>query len=194
MNITLKSIAAMAACFVFGSCWAPENFTATLHVDKNRNFKFTYDGTIAFGPALGEIKQRGQLSPQEEAEVKKGVAELYKEPGFKSVEYAGKGRFKVHFEQTGSIQNGKTIFIGLLEFRVEEGGKIRILGAEIPPKARQELSAIDLKLDGRLKATSDMTVVQHNAKSTPSFGGLIGAYEWRITLEQKERPMMVLQP
>ncbi len=194
MNTVLKTITALTACLCLVSCWAPEKFTASLNVDKSKNFKFIYNGTIAFGPALGEIKQRGQLSAQGEAEMKKGEAALRKEPGFKSVEYAGDGRFKVQFEQTGPVENGKKVFIDIVEFRIGPDGRIWILGAELKPEGRQQLAAINLKLDGTIKVTSDLAVVQHNATSTPSLGGLIGAYEWKVTLDQKERPTIVLQP
>ena len=183
-----------ALCCSLASCWSPEKFTATLNVDKGRNYQFTYDGTMAFIPALGEIKERGHLAPNDEAEMKKGEQELLREPGFKSVEYLGAGRFKVHYEESGAVQNGRKIFVDLIEFRVGPDGLTSILGAEIGDEGRRQLSSIDLALDGQLKITSDLAVVRHNAASTPHLGGMIGSYQWHISLDQKSRPEIVLRP
>ena len=194
MRITPKASAAIIACLCMTSCWVPEEFTAVLNVDKTKNFQFTYDGTVAFGPALGQIKERGQLSPADEAEMKKGEAGLRKEPGFTSVEYVGRGRFRVRYQEAGPIQSGKKIFLELVEFHVDPSGRVRILGTEISAENRQQLSGVALKLDGTLKVTTELTVVEHNATSTPWFGGLLGAYEWHITLDQARRPTILLQP
>lgn len=194
MRIMAKAIAVVTACLSLTSCWVPEEFTATLNVDKSKKFQFTYDGTIAYGPALGQIKERGQLSAGEESEIKKGEADLRREPGFASVDYVGRGRFRVRYREAGPIQSGKKIFLDLVEFRVDPGGHIRILGTEISADNRQQLSAAALKLHGTLKVTTELTVVEQNATSTPWFGGLFGAYEWHVTLEQAKRPTILLQP
>lgn len=183
-----------ALCCCLASCWSPEKFTAALNVDKEQNFQFTYDGTLAFVPALGEIKNRGRLTQKDEAEMKKGEQELLKESGFKTVEYIGSGRFKVHYEESGAVQDGKKIFFDLIEFHTKPDGHISILGAEIGDEGRQQLSSIGLDLDGQLKITSDLDMVSHNATSTPLLGGLIGSYQWHISLDQKTRPEIVLQP
>lgn len=192
---TLRNFATiLLVTFCITSCWAPEKFTATLHVKEDKTFTFAYEGTIAFGPALGEIKQRGQLSAEAEAEMKSGEAELRKEPEFKKVKYAGNGRFAVAYEETGTIQNGKEIFLELLEFRIAPDGQIWVVGVDIPAENRRQLAEVDLGLDGTLKVTSDLPVSQHNATSTPKLGGLFGAYEWKITLQQKDQPAIAFTP
>lgn len=194
MRVTSKVIAGIIVCLCLTSCWLPEEFTATLNVDKSKNFQFTYDGTMVFGPALGQIRERGQLSSADEAAMKDTVAGLRKEPGFASLEYIGRGRFRVRYREAGQIQFGKKIFLDLIEFRGDPGGRIRLLGAEIPVENRKQLSAVGLKLDGNLKVTTEFGIAEHNATSTPWFGGLLGAYEWHITLDQAKRPTIVLQP
>lgn len=176
------------------SCLVPEEFTATLNVDKSKNFQFVYEGTIAYAPALAEIRKSGLLSSAGETELKKGEAELRGKPGFTSVEYVGHGRYKVRYQETGSVQSGKKLFLDLIEFRTSPSGGIRILGTDISPDGRKQLSEIGLKLDGTLKVTTDLKVIEHNATSTPWFGGLFGAYEWHITLDQAKRPTILLQP
>jgi hypothetical protein len=194
MNPIYKCIVAIFACLFLTSCLVPEEFTSTLNIDKNKQYKFSYDGTVAYGTALAEIKERGQLSQADNAEIKKAEANLRKEKGFSSVEYVGRGRFKVRYEESGPVQFGKKIFLDMIEFRSAPGGAIQILGTDISPENRNELSKLDLKLDGTLKVTSDIRVIEHNATSTPWFGGLWGAYEWHITLNQMKRPTIILQP
>lgn len=193
MKTIRRTLSLITLCCSLASCWSPEKFTAALNVDKARNYQFTYDGTLAFVPALGEIKERGRLALKDEAEMKKGERELLKEPGFKTVEYLGAGRFKVHYEESGAVREGRKIFLDLIEFRIGPDGRVSILGAEIGDEGRRQLSSIDLALDGQLKITSDLDVVRHNATSTPHLGGLIGSYQWRISLDQKSRPEIVLR-
>jgi len=184
----------MTLCCCLASCFIPEKFTATLNIDKAKNYKFTYDGTIVYAPALDGIKEHGSLSPDDEAQLKQEAIELgRKEPRFKAVEYIGAGRYKVHYEEAGAIEANKKIFLDMVEFQVSSDGQICILGANIGDEDRQKLSGA-LKLEGQLNVTSDLTVVQNNASSTPYFGGLIGSYQWHVTLDQKSRPTIVLKP
>lgn len=194
MRSAPKVIAAILACLFLTSCWLPEDFTATLNVDKGRNFQFAYDGTIVFAPVLREIKKRGKLSPADDAYMKKEEISLRKQPGFTKVEYSGRGRYRVQYQESGPLRSGRRIFFDLIEFRVDPSGRIRILGAEISPSFRKEMSAVDFKLDGKLNVTSKLAVVEHNATATPWFGGLFGAYKWHIAINQSNRPMILLQP
>ncbi|MDO8680537.1 MAG: hypothetical protein Q7R30_18630 [Acidobacteriota bacterium] len=193
MRDTPRIIAVVLCCFCLTSCWAPEEFTATLNVDQNKNFQFTYDGTVAFGLALAQIEGRGPLSPADEAEMKKGEADLRRTSGFAKADYIGRGRFRVQYREAGPIHSGKKAFLDLVEFRVDPGGLIRILGPEIPAEGRQQLRALALKLNGIIKVTTDLTVVEQNATSLPWFGGLIGSYQWQVTLDRTERPAILLQ-
>lgn len=85
----------LSAILVLAGCWVPEEFVASLEIKADKSFTFTYDGVLAFGPALAEIKQRGRLSPNDEAELKKLEAELRKERGVQDISYIGNGRFKM---------------------------------------------------------------------------------------------------
>jgi hypothetical protein len=192
-SFVARLVAVTFACTCLMSCWIPEKFTAALDVKKDKTFKFTYGGTIGYGAALGAIKQGKPASAEDEV-VKKGEAELRKDPGFKSVEYAGKGRFKVEFEQSGPLENGKRIFLDLLEFGVGPDGRISILGKEITAEAQKGLATVDFSIDGTLTLTSELKAAEHNATSTRGLDGPIGTYEWKISLDKRERLKIVLQP
>ena len=193
MKTALRSALILILCLGLSSCWIPESFTATLNIDKNKHFKFSYEGVVTYGLALMAIKEKGPLSPKDETDFKRGEADLLK-AGAKNAEYLGQGRFKISFQQEGEIESGKKIFLDLVQFQVGQDGKITVLGTEIDDKGRKELTDVNAKIDGTLKVTTDLTVVEQNAASTPYLGGWIGAYEWHVTLDQKTRPKMVLQP
>lgn len=192
MKTLLKCTVAAILCLLLASCWAPETFDATLHVDKDKNFKFTFNGTMAYLGALAEIVEKGRLSTETEEAIKKAEEELRKQPGFKKVESDGKGRFKVQFEEKGPVGNGKKVFLDLVEFKVAPTGRITILGSEISAESRSQMLKLKLLLNGTLSVTTDLTVVKENAASKPSLGGR--AYKWNVKLEQTERPEIVLQP
>jgi hypothetical protein len=86
---------------VLTSCWIPENFDTKIAINKDGSYTFTYDGTLTFGMALAAA-QKGGLSASDEAEFRKEGEKLRREPGFKKVDYQGKGRYKVLFEKAGN--------------------------------------------------------------------------------------------
>lgn len=189
----LKSIIVAATCFQAVGCWAPETFQASLAVDKARHYQFVYDGTIVYGPALGQIKERGSLTASDEQAMIQAVTELRKEPGIIRADYVGRGRFRIQFRQAGPIRAGDKLFLDLIRFSSEPQGGIRIQGVEIPPSFRSEATTLGLALDGTIRLTSEIPIVEHNAESTPWFGGLFGAYKWHVTVDQKLLPTAVLR-
>lgn len=193
MRVFMRVVALVAVAACLASCFAPEQFQATLSIDKAHRYKFAYDGTVVFGPALDAIKQHGRLSPSDEAQLRNGVAALRRQPGVLTAEYAGSGRYKIQFRQDGMVQPGVTLFLNLIEFRADPSGGIQIRGAEITPDSRREMSGVDLKLDGRIRLTSEVPVISQNAASTPWFGGLFGSYKWHVTSAQQQVPMAVVR-
>src|ERR1700675_1841442 len=105
MKFILQSLVVITLCLGLASCFLPEDFTATLTIDKTEHFSFIYDGTIAFGPALAEISQRGALSSEAEKQMKEGESSLRQSAGCQRLNYIGAGRFKIHFESSGQIEN-----------------------------------------------------------------------------------------
>jgi hypothetical protein len=94
---------------VLAGCWIPETFDTKITVNKDGSYTFTYDGTLTYGPALAAAQQGG-LSAKDEAEFQKEGDTLRREPGFKKVDYQGKGRYKVLFEKTGN--RGERFYFG----------------------------------------------------------------------------------
>lgn len=187
MGILLTACAGMLGCFV------PEEFDATLEIDKDRNYQFSYDGTLVFGPVLSQIKENGSLSVSEEAAIAQAGGELRKQPGVVSAMYAGRGRFRIKYREAGALTPGRTLFMDLGTFEADPGGGIRISGPAFNPGDLRELTELGLKLDGTIRLKSAIPVVQHNAASTPWFGGRLGAYKWRITGAEAALPTALVR-
>jgi hypothetical protein len=97
-----SSLILIASVFLLAlaGCWIPENFDTRININKDGSYTFTYDGTLTFGLALAAA-QHGRLSARDEAEFRKEGDKLRREPGFRRVDYQGKGRYKVLFEKAG---------------------------------------------------------------------------------------------
>ena len=183
----------MAACACTLGCFVPEEFVATLEIDKDRNFQFTYDGTLVFAPSLSQIKQNGSLSVSEEAAMAQGVAELRRKPGVVSAAYAGRGRFRVQYREVGALTPGRALFMDLGKFEADPSGGIRISGPAMNPADQRAMADLGLKLDGTIRLKSAIRVVEHNASSTPWFGGRFGSYKWQVASAEASIPTALVR-
>lgn len=181
----------------FVSCWIPENFDTKVTVNKDGSYVFTYDGTLTFAMALAAA-EKGALSASDEAELRREGEGLRREPGFKKVEYQGKGRYKVLFEKGGN--RGEPFYFISQEmkfFAVLPQPDRSISVAAVRPSRDdiRQLDSIGAKIEGTLSVSvaNGVQVVRHNAESEPTFFGLIGAYKWQIKSPNAD-PMIVVKP
>ena len=157
----------------------------------------TYDGILTYGPALAAA-QKGALSAKDEAELQKEGGKLRGQPGFKKVDYLGKGRYKVLFEKAGN-RGGRFYFLSeeLKFFAVhpQPDGTITVTAVRPGQKGIQELNSIGAKIEGTLSVSvaNGVQVVRHNAESEPMFFGLFGAYKWQIKSPSAD-PVIVVKP
>ena len=180
---------------VLSGCWIPESFVSNIAVNKDGSYSFSYDGTLTFGLALAAASQGG-LTPKDEADFAGQAVKLRQEPGFKRVDYQGKGRYKVLFEKTG--KPGEPLYFvdqSVAIVAVLPGKNHTIVIKSFAPRAEdiQQLSSIGAKIDGTLTVSvaNGVKVVKQNAESAPTFG-LFGSYKWQIKSPQAA-PMIVLQ-
>jgi hypothetical protein len=188
----LRLSAAVLAALVFVGCWVPEDFVASLDINADKSFTFTYDGLLAFGPALAEIKARGRLSPRDEAELKKLEAELRKERGVQDVSYIGNGRYKLRYVMSGIAEPGTKVFLDLVKFKADTNGNLLLEGTTVPAEARRDLTAVGAKFGGTIKLKSALPILSENADAKPFFMGLFGSYKWTISMDRLALPRVVL--
>lgn len=194
----LKAICIAALALLLSSCWIPEKFTASVSVNKDGSYAFTYDGILANGLALASEAQ-GKLSAKDELGLKNDAEKLRKEPGFKSVSYLGKGRYQVKVE-IAKKAGERYAFVAdgnakLFSVQPQKDGTINISSFEIDKKALANLKQINAKVQGELKVTvaSGVEVVKHNADSSPMLKGLFGSYSWHIKTVDAA-PYIVVRP
>ena len=194
---TFSLIVTLGIALLLSGCWVPENFEANITVNKDGSYTFTYDGTLTFALALAAAKE-GSLSKKDEAEFEKEAEKLRKEPGFKKVEYLGKGRYKVFVEKSGKA--GERYYFLSREMKIfavkpRQDGSIEITAARFSKKDLNELKSIGAKVNGTLTVSVEkgVKVLKHNAQSEPKMFGLFGGYEWEIKSVDVE-PFIVVQP
>jgi hypothetical protein len=197
-NFRLLSLLSMGIILLLLSgCWIPENFDANVKVNDDGSYTFTYDGTLAFALALAAA-QEGSLSQKDEADFAEEAEELRKEPGFKDVEYLGKGRYKVFVEKTGEL--GEEYYFLSRESKIfaiqpQDDGSVSISAVSPSEKAINEFRSIGAKMAGTLTVSvaQGVEVVRHNAQSEPKFFGLFGGYTWEIESPDAD-PIIVVKP
>ena len=193
MRLLILSILLLALT----GCWIPENFDTRVTINKDGSYTFTYDGTLTFGMALAAA-QKGALSARDEAEFQKEGEKLRREPGFKKVDYQGKGRYKVLFEKAGN--RGEPFYFLSQELKFfavlpQADRTVTVTAVRPSQDAIQQLNSIGAKIEGTLSVSvaSGVQVVRHNAESEPVFFGLFGAYKWQIKSPNAD-PMIVVKP
>lgn len=182
---------------ILSGCWIPEQFDVKVAVNKDGSYTFSYDGTLTFAPALAAA-QKGELSAKDEADFKQEATKIARQPGFKKVDYLGKGKYKVLVEKSGRA--GEPYYFLSKESKIfavlpQKDGTISVSAIRPDRKTIQELTSIGAKIDGTLTVSvaSGAKVVKHNAQSQPSVFGLFGGYRWQIK-SPDDNPFIAIQP
>ena len=183
--------------FVLAACWIPENFDTKITINRDGSYTFTYDGTLTFAPALAAA-QKGSLSAKDEAELQKQAEKLRREPGYKKVDYQGKGRYRVLVEKAGN--RGEPFYFVSREMKIfavlpQADRTVTVTAVRPSQKDIQQLNSIGAKIEGTLSVSvaNGVQVVRHNADSVPTFFGLFGAYKWQIKSPNAD-PVIVVKP
>jgi len=173
----------LTLCFVLLSgCWIPEKFDAKVVVNKDLSYTFTYNGVLAFAPAL-DAHRKGQLTAKDEAKLKEAEKELVKDPNFKRATHLGKGRYRVQVEKKGT-PGERFIFLSrenaIISLVPRRDGSLAISAFRPDQNTIKELKSLGIKIDGKLAVSvaKGLEVTQHNAQKAPR--GPSGIYRWQI--------------
>ena len=110
-----RMLFALAAPLLLASCLTPGRFTATLEINRDRSFTFTYVGeAVVADPSAGiQMTMQGaegapppsSEQPQEmpEGDRQRIIEALSREVGFRSVEYVGQNKFRIDYAISGRL-------------------------------------------------------------------------------------------
>ena len=193
----LFGLCLLTAIILLPSCFYPEEFHATLNIDKSGSYNFVFDGILVFLNFDPE-KDEPLLTDSNPQEIQKLEEELKKDPNFQEVKYTGKSRFKVLYRREGVIKpNVKTKLLSklceLITIKPIQPGKVLIKGANLDEVDIAYLHKVNFRLEGKLSVTTNAKVIRHNADRSPWFPGLSGTYEWQFSLSPFPEPWMLLQ-
>jgi hypothetical protein len=191
----IKRSAVFVIVLSLAGCFIPEQFEATIQINSDGSYTYTYDGILAFAPALADAK-RGRLDKRGEMEVAK-LAPQMRRDGFQKADYLGKGRFSVSFRRTAS-KGHPSYFLSRdmqIFYIIPQTNDTIFIGAFRPDaNTLRQLAEIGATVNGTLKVkvARGLTVVKHNAESKPWLGGMLGSYSWKIK-SPNAQPYMVVR-
>lgn len=194
-----KLLLCAATLLLLSGCWIPEQFDAKIAINKDGRYTLSYDGILSYAAGLAAAK-KGELKAKDEEAFKKEAEKIAREPGFKKVDYLGKGRYKVLVEK--SAKTGEATFFlnrnaKIISIQPQPDGTITISSMRLEKKDIRELTAIGGKVEGTLTVTvaSGTKVIKHNAQSEPSSMSLFGSsgYKWKIS-NPEETPFISVKP
>lgn len=162
-------------------CLVPESFKASVDVRADGSYVYRYDGTATHVLAAMQIKEKGALTPKDEAAMKAEADKGAKSPGIKTLNYLGAGRFQVLTEEELRPEPGKAKpLMAMITIRKEADGSYLATSPEVKAKDLAELKSLGIKVNGTLQITlpSGAQVLSNNADSTP--GLFSKAYSWKI--------------
>jgi hypothetical protein len=172
----------------------PEKFSATANFRPDGSFTYKFDGTAVDAMAAMVIRQKGALSAQDEAGLKREADGAAKAKGVHRISYLGAGRFDVSLES--DLQPGQlTGMLDLVSVTRDKAGVFSVTSAELKPKDQEGLNQLGIRPDGSVAVIlpSNAKVISQNADGTP--GLFSKAYSWKIgSLGQRPSIKFTLAP
>jgi len=163
--------------FIFNGCFLPEKFESKVDIKKDGGYELTYDGTIAYAPALGK-----KITPRDEKRLESMLKDIKKDPNVKDAKYLGNARYQIKIEQSKKAGQKAYIFDrrAKLISVVPKGETITISTKKLARRDLKEIKKLNFKVDGKIAVSipSNMKIEGTKPDSTPTLG--FGDYEWDI--------------
>ncbi len=181
MSIIIKQLSLMACFSLLVGCFIPEKFEANIQFNENSTFNYIYDGTIVNALGAAEKHKTGSLSEKSNADFSKIVAQLKKDPATKSVTQVNDITYKIALERKNHLSNMFSL-MDFIKVRKDQAGVISVFTPKFTEKNLKELKELGVNVDGSLKISlpKNAEIIESNAQSSPSLGGLVGGYCWKI--------------
>jgi hypothetical protein len=180
-NPFMRCLVGTAAALALAGCLVPEKFTSKIDFKSDGQYQYSYSGTAIHVLAKIQMESGKALTSKDNDKLKTDADMLAKQPDFKRVAYMGDARYDI--ELVGNRKKSDRFsLMDVLTVTTDATGLTVIESKPIAAKDKAEMNKMGWKIDGALevKLPKNAEIVTHNATSTPSFGGLFGAYHWKI--------------
>lgn len=177
-------------------CFLPEKFTAKVTVNADQSYSFAYKGTAREVVIAADIAaKKAKDSDAKLVEYVNGKLKFMKSsPMVKSISYQGNGLFDLVMDIDKKPGESLSAFDSFKVYTKEVAGKKQLVisSPSLTAKDLKSLQELGIGMSGTLDVSvpSNMTVVSHNATSTPTLG--FGSYSWKVGTPG-EGPRIVLQ-
>lgn len=185
------------------SCYMPDDFLTEIRIAKNGDYALIFKGKMVWVPlykdiVTGALKDVSEIREKEAAILR----DLQRDEGFKQVRPIGRGTFDVYYERLGRFTGTSQVSfprrgMEILRMEVRKNGVLYVVAATgAKPGAREELQALGLTPNGKVRVMTDATVIKTNAenKSTgiPGYPGWV-VYDWSINGPNQPAPIVHIQ-
>jgi hypothetical protein len=166
---------------ILSACLVPEKFAAKIDFKSDGQYQYSYSGTAIHVLAKMQMESGKALTSKDNDKLKADADMMAKQPDFKRVSYKGDARYELELEGIRK-KSDRFSLMDVLTVTTDTTGLTSVESKPISAKDKSEMNKMGWKIDGALevKLPKNAEITTHNATSTPSFGGLFGAYSWKI--------------
>ena len=206
------ALALAAPLLLMGCLLSPGTFTARLTINADRSFAFAYQGEVyaSDGPETGKLGKEAKPDPAAKAETeakRRAMAEaLAKEAGYRSVSYAGDGKFLIDYAISGTLNHAfvypfnsdaEVVFPFLVvELRGKDMVRVKAPGFAADGDKAGGMPGMDKaasRLNGSFTLDTDAQIVSQNNEDGASEAGGRRTIRWQATPLVKDAPAATLR-
>lgn len=196
--LTVLVLAPLAA-----SCYMPDDFLTEIRISKTGDYALVYKGKLVWVPLYKDIVT-GALKDVTAVKEKEGaiLRDLQRDDSFKKVQAVGRGTFDVFYERLGRFTGTSQVSfprrgMEILRMEVRKNGVLYVVAATgAKPGAREELQALGLTPNGKIRIMTDATVIKTNAQNKsagiPGYPGWV-VYDWTVNGPNQPAPIVHIQ-
>lgn len=191
----LAFVAVLGATLMLCGCLVPEKFTASVVYDQDLGYRYEYEGTSAFVPALMEMAGNAPLPVRTEAAMRTDAAK-YKanNADIRTLDYIGNARFKTVIAGQKPL-GAQTEILNTLVIGHDKKGNQGV-AIKLDAKDIAQFKSLQMDIQGRLvvKLPRKAEIVQTNGTVSKGFLGF-GAttVEW-VLPKGENRPFLLFKP
>jgi hypothetical protein len=184
----LLSIGALAIGLT--GCFVPEKFDVEVDFAQDLSYSYTYEGTVAFFPALVDIKGGKHTAQSDKKLEAEGAALKAKNPQIQKFSYAGNGRYDAVIK-ANKKPGERSDLLDTLVIATDKDGRQWVV-AKTSNKDAANMGDVGLKLDGHLKVKlpKNANILGTNGTVSDTFFGFgRKVVEWKVE-KMETRPQL----